>query len=49
MDLSESIASSRLRLESKSESDNNRFDNQKNEKREASTFGAKAEYLAFND
>ena len=48
MDLSESIASSRLRLESKSERDNVGFDNKKNEKREASTFGAKVDYLAFN-
>ena len=49
MNLSESIASSRLRLESKTDIDNLGYDIKKNDKKEASTFGAKAEYLAFNE
>ena len=49
MNLSESIASSRLRLESKTDIDNMGYDIKKNDKREASTFGAKTEYLAFNE
>ena len=49
MNLSESIASSRLRLESKTDIDNMGYDIKKNDKREASTFGERTEYLAFNE